>query len=341
MDKKILSDIRNSYKIEIKSDIQINGGWKNRLWKATDGTRDYIVKSYSTERFTKAKLQRIEEALQRQTQLEGGNVPFPHIYLYEGKAIRFLDEETYYMVMDLAPGRNETAETITLSQLESLGSVCAGIHKGFAQLPNLPANGAEDILGRLEKHFQRQRQGFSDDSPVEYQKTLQRGEEILKDLSADAFDRIPRGCAHEDFTPDNLLFDEKGVTAVLDFDRNCYGYPLHDVGRAVLSFALELEGTGTLNIPKIEAFMMGYASRLPLTWRDVADALRVTWGIEFPWWISPGCFTDGLTGKAVRYRREIQWLTFHWNEINGLQKRSGTHEETEDDPVRLRRHPAL
>ena len=323
MDEKIRSDIRDHYKINLQDFVLVDGGWKNRLWKAADGTRDYIVKSYSTERFSKAKLQRIEEALQRQMQLEGGGVPFPHIYLYEGKAIRLLDEETYYMVMDLAPGRNETAETITLSQLESLGSVCAGTHQGFARLSNLPASGPENVQGLLEKHIQRQRREFSEDFPLEYRETLQKGEEILKDLPAGAFDRIPRGYAHEDFTPDNLLFDENGVTAVIDFDRNCYGYPLHDVGRAVLSFALELEpGPGKLNVPKIEAFMKGYSRRLPLGWADVADALRVTWCIEFPWWISPGCFTDELTGKAVRYRREIQWLTCHWDEMEDLQERS-------------------
>ena len=290
MDEKIRSDILEHYQINLQDFVLIDGGWKNRLWRATDGTRDYIVKSYSTERFTKKKLQRIEEALQRQMQLKGGGVPFPHIYLYEGRAIRALDEETFYMVMDLAPGRNETAETITLSQLESLGSVCAGIHKGFAQLPNLPTNGPDDIPGLLEKHCQRQRRELSDDSPPEYRETLQKGEEI----------------------------DDKGVTAVIDFDRNCYGYPLHDVGRAILSFALEREG---LNIPKIQAFIKGYSRLHPLTWTDVADALRVTWCIEFPWWISPGCFTDALTGKAVRYRREIQWLTNHWDSIEQLTDR--------------------
>ena len=67
MDEKIRSDILEHYQINLQDFVLIDGGWKNRLWRATDGTRDYIVKSYSTERFTKKKLQRIEEALQRQS----------------------------------------------------------------------------------------------------------------------------------------------------------------------------------------------------------------------------------------------------------------------------------
>lgn len=132
------------------------------------------------------------------------------------------------------------------------------------------------------------------------------------------FDRLPVGFTHEDFTPDNVLFDEKGVASVIDFDRNGYGYPYHDIGRAVLSFSLDLD---KLDTSKIQAFIDGYSKHLPLTWGNVADALRVTWGIEFPWWIAPYFFTDRFTGKAVRYRQEIQWLTENWNEIEYLQER--------------------
>ena len=47
------------------------------------------------------------------------------------------------------------------------------------------------------------------------------------------------GIGHEDFTPDNMLFFGNEVSAILDFDRSQYGYRLHDVGRAILSFALK------------------------------------------------------------------------------------------------------
>ena len=38
---------------------------------------------------------------------------------------------------------------------------------------------------------------------------------------------------------DNILFNENGVSVILDFDRNHYSYIWMLIGRAILSFALE------------------------------------------------------------------------------------------------------
>ena len=274
MDEKILSDIRQNYGIDLRSFELINGGWRNQLWKASDGQRDYIVKKYSPKRFSRQKLLKVESALQRQIRLEPYGVPSPRIYLCGQRAIRFLDDDTFYMVMDFSMGWNETPETITPSQMESLGTTCAKIHKGFSQLPDSAGNQPDDIPGLLEEHIYQQEQKFSAGLPTGYQETFLAGRSIFRGFSRGLFDRLSEGFSHEDFTPDNVLFDEKGVTAVIDFDRSCYGFPLHDVGRAVLSFALEADGTKwQMNHKKVQAFIDGYTQYLPLTWADVADAL--------------------------------------------------------------------
>ncbi len=319
MDKEILADVQESYGIRIQDSILIDGGWQNKLWNASDGRHNYLVKRFSESRFSHQKLMKIEAALQRQIRLEAFGPPIPHIYLCGQRAIRFLDSGAAYMVMDFSPGKNETCQSITLTQMKSLGDVCARIHKGFSQLPVSTEDAPPDILGLLEKHLAEQRRDFSSDAPEEFQRTLFVGENIFKQLPSGFFDRLPMGFSHEDFTPDNVLFDEKGVTAVIDFDRNCFSYPWHDIGRVVLSFALDLE---RFDIAKIQSFIDGYSEHLPLTWGNVADALRAAWCIEFPWWVGPYFFTDRFTGKAVRYRREIQWLTENWEEVNRLQERS-------------------
>ena len=317
----ILCDVHKSYNINIKRMIQIDGGWLNQLWKASDGVREYIIKRYSHSRFSQLKIMKIEEALQRRIRLEPFGIPFPHIYLHEKKAIRLLNEDISYMVMNFSPGRNETPETISAAQMESLGSVCARMHKGFSQLPVSAKDTPPDILGLLENHLTEQQRTLSPNAPEQLQKALLTGESIFKRLSDGFFARFPIGFSHEDFTPDNILFDESSVAAVIDFDRNSFGYPWHDVGRAVLSFALN---KNRMEVFKIQAFMDGYSKHLPLTWENIADALRLTWCIEFPWWFTPYCFTDKFKGKAVRYRQEIQWLTENWEELNRLQEREGS-----------------
>jgi len=50
---------------------------------------------------------------------------------------------------------------------------------------------------------------------------------------------------------------------------------------------------------------------------NIADALRLSWCIEVPWWIQPEFFIENRE-KALRFKDEILWLTEHWFEIDSL-----------------------
>ena len=93
------------------------------------------------------------------------------------------------------------------------------------------------------------------DSSAKFFRALERERRILEKLPADFFDRLETGIGHEDFTPDNMLFSGNEVSAILDFDRSQYGFRLHDVGRAILSFALK---DGKMDLKKAYAFLEGY-----------------------------------------------------------------------------------
>lgn len=145
---------------------------------------------------------------------------------------------------------------------------------------------------------------------------------ILQSLSPDFLRTLPMGISHEDFAEDNLLFHSDRVSAILDFDRNHYSFRWHDIGRALLSFAFEEHPTklenGSLNLNKIQAFLEGYTRHFNLTQSNIADALRLTWCMEVPWWLHPGTFEESAHSKIVRFRNEILWLTAHWSELDDM-----------------------
>ena len=128
------------------------------------------------------------------------------------------------------------------------------------------------------------------------------------------------GIGHEDFTPDNMLFSGNEVSAILDFDRSQYGYRLHDVGRAILSFALK---DGKMDLKKAYAFLEGYGEWMAFggsgragcsgDWleRTLSDALMLTWCIEAPWWVKKGVFA-GASVKPGRFLEEITWVGEWW-----------------------------
>ena len=142
---------------------------------------------------------------------------------------------------------------------------------------------------------------------------MEQAAALLERVNLAFADSLPQGFSHEDFAPDNLLFSPESLAAVLDFDRNQWGYLAHDLGRALLSFAWTGQG---LDQAKAAALLEGYrqaggAAPAP------ADALRLTWCLEVPWWIQPEFFL-APSPKTLRFRQEIQWVTAQWDQLDIL-----------------------
>lgn len=318
MENGIIADLKDSYGITCSQITPVTGGWLNRKWKVSADRGELLVKQFSNQRFGRERLKSIEAALQRQIALEKKGVPCPAIWPCQGRAIRLLDNETAYMVMDFRPGKVEGPDTITIAQMRSLGDACGCMHKAFSGLPALSAEGFPINNGQaadaLWANFHARMGECQSDAPVEYKKAVLAQEPILKRLTDAFFEKLPKGIGHEDFSADNILFDENGVSAIVDFDRNHYSYIWHDIGRAILSFALKDQRMDT---GKIRAFLQGYSRHAPLTLPNVADALRLSWCMEIPWWIQPEFFKKNRE-KVTRFKDEMLWLTEHWFELDSL-----------------------
>ncbi len=318
MEDIIITDLKNSYGVICNQITPVTGGLLNLKWKVSTEKGELLVKQYSTKRFRREQIERIESALQRQIILEKNGAPCPFLWQYGDRVIRWLDDKTAYMVMDFRSGKTENSNTITIAQMRSLGSACAVMHKAFSQLlepsvKSLPVFGGY-TTDLLWENFNSRITKCSPDDHDEYRKALLALEPILKQLSTEFFEKFPKGFAHEDFHAGNILFNVDCVSVVVDFDRNCFSYIWHDIGRAILSFALE---GNIMNVEKVCAFLEGYSQHLKLTLPNIADALRLSWCIEIPWWIQPECFRE-CDEIPKRFKEEMLWLTEYWFEIDSL-----------------------
>ena len=289
MDERILQDMKESYGMECRSFSRVNGGFLNELWRAETACGTVLVKIYSRKRFHEKKLLDIEKALKVQWELHQKGVLCPRVYERAGAFVRRMQDGTAYMVMDYCDGRNESARTITCRQMQSLGYHLAKMHAAMDEMQSGALDSAE-TAAQLREH------------------AALYGDEQIKRIAAEwTEEKIAAqqtALRHEDMTQDNVLFDDAGVTAIIDFDRVRSGFALHDVGRAILSFALCED---TLSEEKLRAFAAGYGAVLPLSCADMAQALRIAWLCEVMWWTGPKA--EKLTGKAKRFREEILWLT--------------------------------
>ena len=308
MNPLILKDLAESFGLVPEKITPVSGGWLNEKWRVQCAGADVLVKQLSLTRYSEKGIREIEAALQRQLRLK--DIPCPRLHCAGETIIRRLDESTAYLVMDFCEGYQPDRETVTPVQMRDLGRVLGKIHRQFDALENVdtvrgyPFSG-ETILHELREERTRREESLTTDAPKELRRALEDWKRIADRLSAEYLDSLPRGVGHEDFTPDNMLFTNSGVAAIVDVDRNQYGFRFHDVGRALVSFALEENG---LNPEKTDAFLDGYSSQYPFDRTLLPDVLCAVWCVEAPWWINEKTFASE-NPKLQRFLKEMLWLT--------------------------------
>lgn len=318
MENNIIADLKNSYGIICNQITPVTGGWMHQKWKISTAQGELLVKQFNSKRCGRDKLQLIECALKRQIILEKNGVPCPFIYQFKDSAIRLLDHETAYMVMSFHEGKSEGPDTITGKQMESLGDACGLMHREFSKLPVLSVEGypipERKVTDKLFKHINSSVNEYAQSDLYEFKNAVFLIKSVIKRVSSELLAAMPKGIAHEDFSADNILFNEEGLSAIVDFDRNHYSYIWHDIGRAILSFALRDK---QIDLLKVCAFIDGYSNHSRLKLSDMVNILQLTWCIEIPWWIQPEFFRKN-NEKVIRFKDEMIWLTEHWFELNSI-----------------------
>ncbi len=312
----ILSDLTAVFGIVPTAVTEVPGGYLNEKWRIDTEDASYLLKRFSPVRYAPAKLDSIEQALQRQKFLYEQGISCPRVFDCDGTVLRRISteqgESLVYMLMTFEDGITVTPDTVTAAQMTSLGEQCARMHTALSKCDaekdaHYPLHSA-DAVRRLTDHRVKL-EDFSD-----YH--LPPGTDtILSTLDEPFFDAQAQQLCHEDFSADNLLFaGDRAV--ILDFDRGQYSYPLHDVGRALLSLAYD---GNTLRPPLILAFADGYRRYRILTADDLANALRLTLACEFPWWMHPDC-ENAASKKVLRFVSEMHFLIRIWDNIPEILK---------------------
>ena len=118
---KIKDDMKAAFGIDCGVCTPVEGGWLNKKWKVETAAGALLVKQYSSKRFSITGLEAIDRALGWQIALAERGVKCPRLYRKDGHILRTPEDGVSYMVMDFCEGAIGSAETITLTQLGSLG----------------------------------------------------------------------------------------------------------------------------------------------------------------------------------------------------------------------------
>ncbi|QHT58976.1 phosphotransferase [Paenibacillus lycopersici] len=302
---------------------RIRRGLMNEKWIVETNKGKLFVKSYHPERYKMhdpAFRGKIENALRLQLLLfqSGGACPEP--LTLEGRCMHSLPCGRYMTAMTCSPGAMAPAGKISEPRLHALGRAAAHMHNAWDSAASLGLGAAlppEEPLWRLSREEMERswEAGWHEarDSSERVRSAMHVQKSIIDSLGEEDFAPLNAGWTHLDLWADNLLFEGDALTAIVDFDRARYSFPLLDLGRAVLSGALDERG---FRRDAAAAFAEGYRGARPLPPGSILQAVKYVWCIESFWWIRPSF--ESFSGVPARFADEMIGTAERWEQLGDL-----------------------
>lgn len=283
-----------------------------------------FVKSYHPERYqpyVPAIWDEIGQALRLQMKFYYSGGPCPGLYangvddwLFEAPGGR------KFVVMEHRPGRIVSAGRVREAQMYSLGLAASGMHNawnaedGSTNGSTPPSSGKPvwtlDKNEMLETWNRIWEEAGSSAPSTRSALLLQR--EIIDRVDPDEYQHAAPGWTHLDLWVDNLLFASDELTAIVDFDRVRYSYPILDIGRAILSCTLD---AGRIRRDAASAFAEGYRKNRALPKGSLLTAVHYCWLVESFWWLRPGM--EAYSTAPQRFAEEMLWTASGWDALAG------------------------
>jgi homoserine kinase type II len=319
-EEMILDDLINSCKryfgFTVLDAIPIKRGWLNLKWKIITDSGVYLIKQYNRDRFSKYNHEKLLIAFSQQMRLHTRGLPCPKLYSYEDQFLLESDNGELFMLMEYCDGTIIPPGKLNVHQMYDLGRVTGNMHHllndgtfGGKRSPEFNPPSREARL----THWQSAWNHANDTNKKDLLPILEIQYKVTETINLEDFNLNETGWAHRDLWVDNLLFKEKKVSAVLDFDRMKYDYPQLDVARAIISGALYDD---YLDASLVRAYIEGYSEQRVLDKSFIISSLKMLWFMESTWWITSNM--DQHSGPPKRFAKEMLWLSENQKELKSM-----------------------
>ena len=185
----------------------------------------------------------------------------------------------------------------TQKQIRGLGRFMARMHLAMAQAPLTLDDYPRDTLWLRERatlvngYLPFSDQALIDDTVTKVDSLLSR-----RDVN-----ELPRGMIHGDLFRDNLLFDERGLTGVLDFHHAANGFWIYDLAVAANDWCND--ASGRLDPERTTQLLSAYHKIRPLTSEEVWFFSGFTLYAALTFWLSRlAVALDRKDKKLLRFK---------------------------------------
>lgn len=305
---KILEDIMQSvesqFQLTINAITEIQRGWLNLKWKINTNHGVFLVKQYNKDRFNKYNPESLQYALGQQQVLYTNGVPCSQILTSQGEFFQISEDGERYIVMDFCEGEVLKPDFILEEHMYDLGKATGLMHTLLNPTCKIkqPQFKMPTVEARLD-HWDTVIRNTEARGKEQLIPIIELQRKVTAQIILDEFVSCQTGWSHRDLWTDNLLFKEKSLSAILDFDRLNYDYLELDIARAIASCTLQ---DGQFYPSLVKAFLKGYRMNRELPNGMLKRSLKLLWFMESSWWIDEKM--DELNPSAKRFAQEMEWL---------------------------------
>lgn len=258
-----IEDLLNEFGSTASSITPLNGGAVNEHWRVEADGRPLVLRRYNP-RHNPAGIPYEHQVLGHMA-ARGWPVAAP-IPALNGRTLLEI-EGSRYALFPFLPG---SPAPFSRALLEEKGRLLARLHRdlasapvsgqrpGFGRVTELDAWLAPDRFFTLDALLAWTRRG----DPALANAIRRECELSQEELHRLGFNAIPDTVVHFEFYRANLLFEQRKLSAVLDFDFVHQDAAVSDIGRSV---AIECMADGRIISERLACFVTGYLHELPLS----------------------------------------------------------------------------
>lgn len=295
-----LHDVLHSFGVRATNIHDIRSGRVNKHWRVSAGTAEYALRRYNHHRSPNS-IQFEHEVLQR-LERKGWPVAAPVLSRRSQTLVNLLDRS--YALFPFLVGRPSPVNSLRYLRIK--GGLLARLQHDLA---SWPVGGQRDgfapiwdLDGYIDgQTFDAVLDAFGHEQP-ELAEVI-RGQRLanLQELASLNYESLPDTTIHGDFHTDNVLFRERRLSAILDFDLVHIDARVADIATSIAGDCPAPPTYMSIDPEAVGAFVGGYSAETPLG--EFELKLIVPYVRAYFLWLcafSLARWTEGDVDKATR-----------------------------------------
>lgn len=298
----------------------LQGGYLNNNYRLVTDRGIWMLKHRRT-----ARLARVRFEHQMLRQLAERGVPVAAVRTPSYGEHFATSERRPLEIYDWVSGDHLDGTQLSLDQCGDLGHALASIHEQLSQIhpyiqqsfwaPSTPPRRTlQRITALLEIVHRRQKSDEFDEFALDY---LHRLRGLLKQTSERRqpvhFAYLSLGYVHGDFNPNNVLFRDGKIVAILDWERTGVRPRSWELVRSIALWFAD-RTSGVIDLARAAVFVEAYADLHRLETREIEDMIyRLWWDKLNDLWVFDKHYLENDHSADHVIRESAKWVNW-WGE---------------------------